>query len=234
MDQYERNQFLALALMPKFQARVKRTKEVIVNALRLPNTKAYISTSFGKDSVVMMHLCQSIDPSIQMGFYGTPEMDLISNYSAVIADYSLRFNPTIKIVISNPEWANTNATISERIGLSETHNLNFMGLRYEENPQKRGFALAKYGETYRYSSGSWRCCPLAWWKWQDIWAYICLHDLPYLEAYDRLDRARGRTTPHLRYWLKHTGRAQTETLAEISTIYPRFWQFLRENYPDEI
>ncbi len=234
MDQYERNQFLALALMPKFRDKVKRAKDTIADALRTPKVKGYVSTSFGKDSIVLMHLCQSVEPSIQMGFYGTPEMDFISNYSAVIAEHSTRLNPVLKVVISQPEWANTNATISERIGLSETHKLNFMGLRYEENPQKRGFALAKYGEIYQYADRSWRCCPLAWWKWQDIWAYICLHDLPYLEVYDRLDRGRGRTTPHLRYWLKHTGRAQKETLAEISTTYPRFWHFLKENYPDEI
>jgi len=161
-------------------------------------------------------------------------MDLITNYSETISAYCERFSPNLKIVISKPEWAETSATIGERLGLIKTHKLLFMGLRHEENPSKRGWSIKKLGLTYKYADGTWRSLPLGWWKWYDVWAYIVSNDLPYLSIYDRLDRELGRTTPHLRYWLKRGGVAQPAVKSTLPSLYPRFFKFMKENYPDEI
>jgi len=61
----------------------------------------------------------------------------------------------------------------------EGYDLSFVGLRKEESLKRkrrisRGESITKIQE----------CWPVQNWTWQDIWAYIFSHDLPYASIYD--------------------------------------------------
>lgn len=226
MDAREREAFVARSTLPAFGRKVAKALSIIEEALALG--PAYVSLSWGKDSVVMLHLCQQVQPDILAGFYGAPEQELIDNYQETEAKYVEMFPETrLHTVIARPEWAGTKATISDRLGLLPLFPVNFIGLRYEENPKKRGMSLSRYGEIHQYSDKTWRVCPLAWWKLDDVWTYIASRNLPYLKSYDLgLNR---RTTPHLRHWLKHNGHAQQICLDDCKISRPEFLHFIRSH-----
>ncbi|MFM7373139.1 MAG: hypothetical protein ACKO2Z_36235, partial [Sphaerospermopsis kisseleviana] len=54
--------FEGWAKLPQFKKKVDQTKSIIKQALAI--APAYVAVSWGKDSVVMLHLCQQIKPDI--------------------------------------------------------------------------------------------------------------------------------------------------------------------------
>jgi 3'-phosphoadenosine 5'-phosphosulfate sulfotransferase (PAPS reductase)/FAD synthetase len=64
------------------------------------------------------------------------------------------------------------------------YDLVFLGLRKEENKRRWGW-LTEVGHTYRMR-GRTRCCPLADWTADDVWALIAHTSADYNPVYDRL------------------------------------------------
>lgn len=226
MESREREAFLAYSHLPKFRRRVTEALDVIREALEI--APSCVSVSWGKDSIVMLHLCQQVKSNILAVSFTHPERELISNYAEIQSAYSRQFGLNLRDI--DIEGDHVPAKVVQQ-RLWEEYPVNFVGLRKEES-DRRSIALAKYGLIHKYASGdkanSYRVCPIGWWNWQDIWAYICLHDLPYLKIYDQLSRERGRTTDHLS---KTTGKAwQQRRLDELKRVAPEYATFLRENY----
>jgi len=91
MERIERDAFLAHATLPTFKRKVEKAKEIIREALAI--APSYVAVSWGKDSVVMLHLVQSICPDILAFHYGSIESatGLVSNFPEVIATYRSKF-----------------------------------------------------------------------------------------------------------------------------------------------
>ena len=226
MDAREREAFMAYASLPKFQRRVDQALETIREALAI--AKAEVAVSWGKDSVVTLHLCQTIDPAVASMSFGHSDRLLISNYAEVEASYHAKFGG--KTVTIQVEGYDVPLKVSQ-LKRWEQSPMVIMGLRKEES-SKRSIALTKYGLIHAYSSGdregSWRACPIGYWSWQDVWAYTALHGLPYLNIYDQLPRDRGRTTDHLS---RTTSKAwQQRRFEELKFAAPEYATFLKTNH----
>lgn len=234
MDDAERLAFLGLARLPGFKQKVEQAKSVIENALDV--APAYVSCSWGKDSIVLLNLVQQIRPDILVVHYASPESaaGITANFPEVIAQYRAKFpNTNYKELVALPEWANTPDTVLDRLAsiLPPEYKLAFVGLRKQESRPRR-IVLNKYGILHQYQSGkhkgNWRCCPLANWKTEDIWTYIVSRDLPYLNTYDRHpDGTNARTNPHARFWYsQNTTLAQSER-AILRKHNPELDQYLQ-------
>ena len=228
MEGIERDAFLAHATLPTFKRKVEKAKEIIREALAI--APSYVAVSWGKDSVVMLHLVQSICPDILAFHYGSIESatGLVSNFPEVIATYRSKFPTNYQELIALPEWAFTPDTVRDRIQatIDPKFKVALVGVRAQESKKRRS-AIKHYGVIHQYKSDNlWRCFPLAYWQTEDIWAYTCLHDLPYLDAYEYSDR----TNPHASFWFSQSKDFVETQKENIKRHNPKLNQFLEERY----
>ena len=221
--------FSGWAKLPKYKEKLARSRLIIQEALTID--KAYVAISWGKDSTVLLHLAQQYQPDILAAYHAHVERDMIANYSETIDKYISRF-PTNLMVLETDQ---ADGNIGVAMNIHKEYPVCFLGLRAEESINRRR-SIKQYGLIHRYGSGdlagSWRVCPLAWWGWKDIWAYIVTHDLPYLNTYDKVDFAshESRTTCHIS---KSTNKQRQATrLESFKNLSPEYYNYLRNNYPE--
>lgn len=178
MESLEKEAFLAHATLPTFKRKVEKAKSVIREALEI--APAYVAVSWGKDSVTMLHLVQSVCPDVLAVHWGSELQYNQDSYENVENNYlnNHKTNYRRDLIDPNETWG---------LDYANSNPLCFLGLRKEEN-QHRLFSILKYGEIHQYKSGDrknlYRCCPVASFVWQDIWAYITKYNLPYLQSYE--------------------------------------------------
>lgn len=194
MDESERLMFQGWSKLPQFKRKVEQAKAIIKDALAI--APAYVACSWGKDSVVLAHLVWSVSPDILLFHDGSEDEDEQDNYSEVKESFLSRFPLPYKGIVRGFNDGSGGGLYEQLPALP----MCFLGLRAEENKVRR-ISLLKYGTVHQYRShspirpaGNWRCCPLAWWMWKDIWAYTVAYDLPYLSAYDWEPRSKSRTS----------------------------------------
>lgn len=194
MDDAERLIFQAWSKRPQFRAKVDQALSVIEQALAI--APAYVACSWGKDSLVVAHLVWSASPAVLLFHDGSEDEDEQDNYTEVRESFLSQFPMPYKGIVRGYN-AGDGGGLYEQL---PTEPMVFLGLRAEENSRRR-MALSRHGLIHQYKSdspvrprGHWRCCPIAWWSWRDVWAYIMAHDLPYLNAYDWEPKDKGRTS----------------------------------------
>lgn len=213
------------------RAKVEKTKETIAEALNIG--PAYVACSWGKDSVALLRLSQSVQPDVPALFFVDAEQEMLDNYSEVISAYRARF-PT-----NYSEVGLSGNRVPDKIRVSrvwERYPVALIGLRAEEN-RGRAIALRTHGLIHRYrsgaSKGSWRACPLAWWSWLDVWAYTVANDLPYLDSYDHHSNPSRKVSRTCNLLAKRgTKGAAAGRIAGLKERVPEYFFFLRENYPE--
>ena len=228
MERIEKEAFLAHTKLPTFQRKVEKTKKIIQEALEIAH--AYVAVSWGKDSVVMLHLVQSICPDVLAFHYGSIESStgIVSNFPEVIKAYRDKFPTNYQELIAEPEWAFTPDTVRDRIQsiIDHRYQVAFVGVRAEESKYRR-MAISQYGVIHQYKSDKlWRCFPLSYWQTADIWAYTCKYDLPFLDAYAYSDR----TNPHASFWFSQDKDIVKTQKENIKKNNPKLNQFLEERY----
>jgi phosphoadenosine phosphosulfate reductase len=226
MDKAEQLMFLGWSRLPQFQRKVEQAKAAIRDALAIG--PSYVACSWGKDSTVLLHLCQSIGSDIPVISFAHPDRKFF-DYERVITAYC-QAHPTNLITIDLPGDHVPDKVAATK--LWEQYPMAIVGVRREESAH-RAKAIARYGLIHQFQSGarakSWRCFPLGYWGWKDVWAYIVSHDLPFLDAYNHQPLDRGRTTDHLS---KATNKRWQRTRLEgFATIAPEYYSHLREQYP---
>lgn len=226
MERIEKEAFLAHATLPTFKRKVEKAKEVVREALAI--APAYVAVSWGKDSVVMLHLVQSICPNILA-------IHLKNNVQQLIHDYEFIINSYLNLC-PYTVYQEIEVCVGERVPVSisnlklwQSIPLSFIGLRFEENPNKRGRSIKKYGYIHEYSTGtrkgSYRCLPLSYWTWMDVWAYTTFYDLPYLKDYDLMPKDRGRTCNVLPTSFNQKG-ASTGRIGELRKNSPEAYELM--------
>lgn len=181
--------------------------------LILSNTDHCVSVSWGKDSVVMLHLAASLVSNIKAvhGRYKT-ECERFEDMDAV-RDQVLKRLPCVDyreaIVTGNwqmyeraghfflepetPEEKQAHAGYRTQWGQdmrAMTGDKVMIGMRPEESRIRR-MLVARFGADYVTKDGRSTVLPLVGWSGQDIWAYLVSNNLPWLRIYD-VSRSRER------------------------------------------
>lgn len=212
MTSAERLGYLAHAATPAFQRRVDEARTLIA-----AHPGCAVSVSWGKDSVVLLHLAAHTLPRVAAinARYRPeerlPDTDAVRD--AVLArlpNVAYREAPCVGewemyeragffVDPETPEqreavrwWkeAFLEALAEARRALGATGVM--LGLRADES-RARGMNYAVRGSSY-LRQGERVVTPLARWRGPDVWAYHVLHDLPWLHAYDAApDRERARS-----------------------------------------
>jgi len=193
-----------------FDEKLFLTNRRIEKALSLFD-KPLVSSSFGKDSTVLIHLVMQ----------HTKDFDVVFNETGVQLSETLAFKDflvkewSLKLHIIKPEM--TFWECVEQFGYPKTsrasekgdgrapkcckilkedpmkkflkandYNLNFVGLLADEGNQRRWAYIQK--GCCIYESKWWgltKCIPLIWWNEKDIWEYIKRNNLPVNPAYKK-------------------------------------------------
>lgn len=232
MEAIEKEGFLAHTQLPQFKKKVSKSLQIIKEALTVADN-AYCAISWGKDSVVMLHLIQQIKPDIKTINIGDLLEDLQNNYSEVKKQYCIQFPYTNYEAIYYDE-NNDGGFYTQVKKLTQLYNLAFIGCRKEES-KYRAIAINKYGIIHQYQSGFYRCFLLAYWNTADIWAYIFKHNLPYLKSYD-LHGYQSRTAVVHNFDL-HRGKHQEAlirhgAIAQLKQQAPEYYNLYVDLYPE--
>jgi hypothetical protein len=130
----------------------------------------------------MAHLVFTVAPDTRMVHWSNPDAELIADFAATRDAFLSRWP------VHYEEFAegDTDLPGNGRRYLSE-HNMTgvFMGLAADESKGRNQSLRGGRKTIMQYADGSWRCCPVAAWRQQDLAAYIAMHDLPLLSAYRR-------------------------------------------------
>lgn len=198
-----------------------------IRALMRDAPCCYVSLSFGKQSLCLAHLAQSINPDIPMFFLASSETWSLYDYSAVVADYQARFRPNLTIVQTDrlddaESWKDARDSGDkdlQRMCSREEWDGWLWGLAMDESPQRR-MTLAQgvkqrnsHPTIYRYTDGKLRGCPIMRWGIHDLAAYIVTHDLPLLNVYKKFGLTQ-RTTARI---TKKMARNSAMALARFSS-----------------
>lgn len=219
MDEAERLMFLGWAKMPQFRRKVEQAKSTIKDTLAI--APAYVACSWGKDSLVLADIMATMVAESLVCHVTGPKAELLNNYDEVSFVFCQR-HPSVKYQVLGgdgcPSW---------EVFAAHSHELPpmaLLGLRAEEATYRR-VSICKYGLIHQYKSGLWRACPLAWWSWKDVWAYIVAHDLTYLASYDHPgeeSRALSRTSSITTLRGEQFGRM--ERMKRVSPEYYDWWK----------
>lgn len=222
MDSVEKQGLLAHSTLPTFRRKVAKALKLIEEALAI--APAYVSVSWGKDSVAMLHLCQQIQPNIPAINFYHPERDLIGNFSEVEEKYCQCW--ATKLIAINIKGDHVPAKV-QKAKLWLKYPVSFVGLRADES-KNRAITLEQNTLIHKYKNkDSWRCCPIGFWKEIDVWAYTISRNLPYLNLYDK---GATRTTDHVSK--KMATALQCQRLEEFKLLCPEYYWYLKQNFGD--
>ena len=170
--------------------------------------KPFISTSFGKDSLVTMHLVHRIDDSIPLvwAFTGVnhPTVYPVKKYYEeqgkkiitakhlktfweIIEEYG--FPIGARSTGSNKSVSNCCKYLKKEPMAQETegYNLEFNGMTAFESWTR--YTRIKADGDYKFvksrgKDGRQVCMPIAWWHTEKVWAYIDKYSIKYPKVYD--------------------------------------------------
>lgn len=225
--------------------KVEKAKELIKKTLN-ECKNPYISTSWGKDSTVVMDLVHNEDPTVPIVYmdsgYAMPDtyeyrdrylaqskahyyeikcpqdyLDLSLKYGLPHIDRTQKdHDKIIKMIKGEP--------ITD-FAKSKGFDCCFWGIRADET-RGRAYLLKKYGLNHND-----KCAPIGFWTTYDIWAYILSKDIDYNTLYDK------EIPPAItRYNIKNSGWLTTDNIHKgrllwLKRFYPDIFDKLKEINP---
>ena len=202
------------------------------------------SLSFGKDSVVMVHLLLSLDSDLPIMYVNCGDFDefpdtgrvkqefttltgcnLIELSGPSIVEYYRRAGLYVQDEEDTPEARRAQREYGDSLADildGEAHRRGFdgafIGVRREESDNRKRLFAMRGSLYFAKTRQLWACYPLAFWTARDVWAYIVKHGLPYNELYD----------------LAPEGRELARNGAMFGTRSARYGRlrFLQRMYPD--
>lgn len=222
---------LTWAQTQAFGRRVEQARRAL---LRLPPGPVCVSTSWGKDSIVLCDLAIDVlgADRVTLVHLGSPyELPgyepTTAHFTARAPVVTLESGRTYEDVVAwlrvigldheretkHAQQRGQKAKKERMRAWMEEHGVTSqaMGLRAEESATRRGLFQGR-GLTYRTRDGVTTACPLGWWTGLDVWAWIASRSLPYHRLYDAetdgYDRTTARNTGSLTTVGAGTGRLQ--------------------------
>jgi len=153
-------------------------------------SRPYVAFSGGKDSLCMLHLVMEQDNGIMVWHWDYGPSFVPREIEATIPSAAHCVGAVNIEVDTSTEYTRLGRDADNVWGheffrrvapaLAERgFDMAFVGLRAEEScARKQRIA------TRDYACPIDECWPLQDWRWLDVWAYIVIHDLPYLHHYD--------------------------------------------------
>lgn len=234
------------ARTPGYRHRVRRAREIILRAWEIAERRA-VSVSWGKDSMVVLHLVRQVDPNVLVFHFDThcnlpeaealrdrvvPEWELnyVEYRSSVSAlELYAKYGWTPRPVMSKlPEGDLITKFIEEH-----TIELQFLGLRKEES-KGREVSLVSRGPVYfSQRDGVWMCCPLSDWSGRDVMAYIVEHNVPLSDVYRKLKFVEEPSEVRTGWYCGPSSHAAADRrFAWLRYYHPDLWQRLVEAIPE--
>jgi phosphoadenosine phosphosulfate reductase len=196
-----------------FEEKLKRTKEIIRMFACYPG--AHVACSFGKDSMIVLHLALQVNAKIPVNFNNT----LIEFPETMKMARTVPENWDLDFSMLRPDpgvnfWTVNDRAIKEhlRVDDGKKHsnlccywlkekpsklwrrarklNLSFTGITAVESRNRLWTACAKGTNYYAYKDECYKVHPLMYWTPDEVWAYTRDEDLPVNEAYDRYGLVR--------------------------------------------
>ena len=250
MQANEREKYLLIAAMPEHNKKITMAQDIIKRAMD-DHQDWGISCSFGKDSIVLLDLCLQHAP-------GMPVINSDSGYllpEAYETRYLLRkrYNLNLTVVEQDVDYLEimklyglqginrTPADHDKVMKLLKKDKLPavyqalglkgiFWGLRKEES-HGRQMLLTHRGTIYTNKrNGMQFASPLAFFKADDIWAYIVSNELPYPAFYDYQDCGMTRAWIRNSSWVTTDG-AERGQIVWLKKHYPDLYLQLAEMFP---
>lgn len=205
MNNIDKAAFLAHSMSNSFKKKISQTNNILANFINETSNPS-ISISFGKDSIVMLHLALKLKPDIlcvhcDRGEGGDTE-ELKKLKSKLCSEWVLNLK-TIKTDISVLDAFMEQKRIREYISkamddFNRNNNVDGVGLgfTYDESRGRR-ISILNYGLLFKMKSGLIRCYPLGLWTAKDVWAYIVKNNIPYYNFYDRLNQVGVKYTSQM-------------------------------------
>jgi phosphoadenosine phosphosulfate reductase len=216
MTPIERAGYLAHAARPAFQRRVAAALELIA-----AHRGYCVSTSWGKDSVVLAHLCVTACrtmPIVNLRYPNPAERiadeDRVRDETLALEEFS----KAIYLEETTPGewemferagsgfseaqtaeqrqalawWAKEYDAAAKRVEKRARAAGTLIGICKEESVGRR-LNLRTRGLSYEKKDGRRIAAPLGDWRADDIWAYLVSRGLPWLRLYDLATRGRKVT-----------------------------------------
>lgn len=235
----ELNQRMKLCYSDKLILTVEIIKKALEN-----NKKPVIASSFGKDSVVLLHLVHQIDNTIPVAFNNTGVnfTETIEYMNKLKKDWNLKIyelkpKKTFWEVVKEhgyPKQSRSSKTGDKRepkcckiLKIEPLHrfikgykpDIIFVGLLGDEGRQRRWVYIYKGGALYEHKSERVnKCIPLIWWTTKDIWHYHDIEKIPRNPVYEKYEIERTGCIPCTGHigWKKQLARIKPKLYIKIS------------------
>lgn len=236
---------LAHARLAAFARLIDQARATIVRAAG--RGRVVVSTSWGKDSIVVSDLARSVGVQDLLHLASAYELDTAPIAAWWAERMIVHTLPPTRDLQATMAWLHEVGLGYEREGAKRrvTHRaksdragawchehgfqVQVLGLRADERGG-RAWRLARSGTLYQRGDGLWMCAPLARWRVRDVWAYIAQYDLPYPALYDKETHGYTRETLRNTGWLT-TIDADRGRLAWLRWHYPEQWRLLATEFP---
>lgn len=154
--------------------------------------------SFGAESSVLLHLISKVKPNANITFIDTslhfketyeilnevkekyPEFQISTIHSNLsLEDQEKQYGP--KLWGNNPNLCCQIRKIEPLKEKLKNYKAWISGLRRSQSETRANIEYLNMDHKFKII----KICPLIHWKWDEIWTYIKLHDLPYHELHDK-------------------------------------------------
>ena len=227
--------------------KIKKITDIIEEALEKVSSP-YISCSWGKDSTVMLWACLKINSDIPIMFmdsgYYLPDIYEFRNY--IIEKWKIKNYIEItgktdyiqyckKVGLPGINRINQDASVkkikkdkADKFLSDNNFDCSFIGIRADES-RKRTWLIKKYGHFFQNKNNIFRCYPLAYCTYSDIWNIIIENNIPHCKIYDKtgiLDKKQIRSSG----WVSTDG-ANRGQIVWIKKYYPEYFNKLQIEFP---
>jgi len=199
--------------------------------------RPYVSVSGGKDSLITLILAREVDTDVEAVHFASRERALPSvqamldwvrdTYSLTVLVWGsdLEARERYRMEATSSRFGRIVAEMTEARGFDG----QACGYRADE-AVGRWIHRNVHGELYQWTDGRWACSPLLDWTYDDVWAFIVRHRLPYPELYDLEDgqqREQRRVDHAFGADAANRGR-----IARLKKFYPDYYRQLVEAVPE--
>jgi 3'-phosphoadenosine 5'-phosphosulfate sulfotransferase (PAPS reductase)/FAD synthetase len=227
--------------------RVERARAVLRRAAEIG--PLVVSTSYGKDSTVLLDLAAEtlgrVDSMHLSSPYRLPGWEPVAAWTA--AHSTLHVVPARRSLAETIAWLREIGLGYEREGRRQVgarakgdrgdeyaREAGFvaraLGLRAEESAQRKRFLLARGALYQRRTDGAWIANPLAWFTLEDVWARVVTRGLPYHRLYDCTTHGMTKRTLRNSGWLTTIGAVEGR-IAWLRRHFPAQYRVLVAEFP---
>jgi len=228
----------------EFKKKLKTAVAIIEKSYRAANDWS-ISCSYGKDSIVLLHLIYQFkkpDVIYKDNGYALPciyetkeKLEKLLKYETNVLKQEFDFVEFLKEyglpdITRDMMKQDKIVKIIKKDPLSENNKSVFWGLRAKES--KKRTALFKYRGAIYYNDNRKKHFSAPLWDWsdRDVWAYIAQYNVPYPDLYDKENFGFTREKLRNSSWITTDG-AKRGRVAWLRFNYPEFYNKLAKEFP---